>query len=963
MSRTIGRFDDNPSKADMEAFLYLPTNAPAGLTERLETLGLTTRVVRTGADFIAAGAEASPALVVIDGRPSLSAGLDLCRIAAGWSGGDLETLVWIDADPALDFAEILAAGATQVLPSSLSGEALERQLALLHQRLRRHCEDPSVHRALAVSELRFRRLVELSPDTVALHVSGRFVFVNPAGLELFGAESEEQILGRPVTDLVAPEFRGLVEERMRVAHARDEPVPVLEQQMLRLDGSRIDVEVVGVPSAFRGEPATQIVIRNVTERKRTEEALRRSEKRYRELVEGVPVGVYRLCPAGLFLSANRALAEILGFDDARDLLGTSSGILYAEEVDREAWKQLMLGGRRVSDFETRIRRRDGETIWVRSTSRAIFEDDDLVGYEGIVEDITGRRWAEDALRVSEERFRSLVQNASDLISIIDREGKVLYHSPSLIRVLGYQPRERIGAPLGDLVHPEDRPRIEKAFLDLLEEAGRVARIELRIQHRNGSQRVLESILTNLLDQPSVHGIVVNSRDITERKNAEEQLVHDALHDSLTGLPNRVLFLDRLGHCLDKSPRHPDYRFAVLFLDLDRFKLVNDSFGHLIGDQLLVQVSQRLTACLRPTDSLARLGGDEFAILLDDVGDAGNAVRVAGRIREELETPFRLEGREIYSGTSIGIALSTPETREPEELLRDADTAMYRAKSQGRGAHAIFDAAMHEQVTFQMQLETDFHKALQLRQLELFYQPIVDLGSGEVAGFEALVRWRHPQRGLLLPQQFIPLAEETGRIADLGDRVLTHACHQLAKWNRERPAAKALFMSLNLARRQLSQPRFAVTLQNLAKEAGIHRRQLFLEITERAIMDRPEEALEALEAINSLGFPLCLDNFGTGHSSLSLLHRLPVERVKIDRWFVSRLGADQGSDELVEGMLTLCRWRRVETMAVGVESAPQKARLQTLDCTFAQGHLFAPPLEATRIEELLQNSPTLGVVVP
>lgn len=947
----------------MKALLYRTPESQTPGADRLTACDLEVELSTHATDLLPIYRRTQPDLVLIDCFAEPMEGLQLCRLLAAESSGDTaaEIVALLDSRRPGDAVAAADAGVSEILCLPLPETIFECRIRLVRRRLAQRDARGSVSQSLALAEQRFRQLVDLSPDTVALQIDGRFVFVNPAGLELFGAESKELILGKPVIDFVAPEFRGLVEDRIRLAHAREEPVPVLEQRMIRLDGSPIDVEVVGVPSTFRGEPATQIVIRNVTKRKRTEAALRESEKRYRELIEGIPVGVYRISPSGRFLSVNRALAELLGYENAKELIDIPSSSLYTDEVDHQAWKQLMQGGQRVSDFETMIQRRDGSAIWVRSSTQAVFKDGELTGYEGIVEDITGRRWAEVALRTSEERFRSLVQNASDLISIIDQTGKVLYHSPSLVRVLGFRPRERVGASVLELLHPEDRPRLETSFLELLAEPAKVVRIEYRIHHRDGSPRVFESILTNLLDQPAVSGIVVNSRDITERKNAEEQLVHDALHDALTGLPNRVLFMDRLGHCIEKTPRHPGYRFAVLFLDLDRFKLVNDSFGHAIGDQLLIQVSERLRDCLRPTDSLARLGGDEFAVLLDDVGEAGNAVRVAGRIREALTLPFQLEGREIYSGASVGIALSTPQTRQPEELLRDADTAMYRAKGEGRGEYSIFDAEMHEQVSSQMQLETDFHKALELRQFEVLYQPIVRLDSGEISGFEALVRWRHPLRGLLLPAKFIPMAEDTGLITDLGDRVLRTACKQLAIWNHDRAETCPLFMSVNLARRQLAQPDFVARIGALVEEVGISATNLSLEITEHAIMEGSQEALATLQAVKDLGVRLCLDNFGTGHSSLSLLHRLPVDRVKIDRWFVSNVGSDPGSEELVEGVLALCRWRRIETMAVGVETEGQRSRLASLDCSFAQGIFYSPPIEARQVEELLIASPFLGTV--
>jgi len=804
---------------------------------------------------------------------------------------------------------------------------------------------------------RFQRLVEMSPDMVGLHVDGRWLFVNPAGVELLGAGGVEDLVGRPVADCLDTTEGGIGADCSCETPVPGRPAPVLEQRLTRLDGGVLDVQAVCLPTHFEGRPATQVVIRDVTvtERKRTEAALRESEQRYRSLFEGVPVGIYRIDLEGRFVNVNRALVELLGHADRERVIGRDAGELYVDPEDRRAWKALMEYEGQVLDFETRIVRADGTAIWVRSNARALRDaDGELAGYEGTVEDVTDRKRAEDALRESDERFRSLVQNASDMISILDADGTVRYQSPSTIRLLGYEPDERIGSHGFDRIHPTDRPEIESLFQRLVADPGKSVRTEYRVSHGDGSWRVLESKITNLLENPAVRGVVLNSRDVTDRKEAEARLVHDALHDALTGLPNRPLLMDRLEHCLGHTPRRRDYRCAVLFLDLDRFKMVNDSFGHAAGDQLLVQVSERLLGCLRPTDTLARLGGDEFAILLEDVTDAGNAVRVAQRIGQALRKPFELEGREIYSSASIGIALSTLESRSGEELVRDADTAMYRAKSRGRGGYAVFDAEMHAQVRAQLQLETALQRAVESWQFELFYQPIFVLDSGELAGFETLLRWRHPERGLVLPGDFIPLAEDNGLMEAIGPRVLAEACDRMKGWSRK-PAHRPLFVTVNLSGRQLADDQLLDQVRSALEKSGLERDRLVLEITERALPPGGADLPEALEGLRRLGVRLALDDFGSGHSSIGLLHRLPFDQVKIDRHFVDNVGKDPGSDELMEGMLALCQWRRLRTVAEGVETEEQRRQLIALDCTYGQGYLFSDPLDPEGVEELLARS--------
>jgi len=542
---------------------------------------------------------------------------------------------------------------------------------------------------LRASEARYRQLVEICPDTILVHRGRRILYVNPAGLELVGATSIEEVLGRPLTDFVPPQDRLEVRRRIRLMRTTDKRTPLLQQRIRRLDGEELEVEVVSQATTFQGKAAIQAVLRNISRRQRAEEALRESERRFRDLFEGVPVGIYRLTPDGTFVDVNRALAELLGYDDRQQLIGLDSGSLYVEDEHRQAWLLLMEHEGEVPDFETQIYRRDGDTIWVRSHTRALTASDGaLIGYKGTVEDISARKQAEERLRESEDRFRSLVQNTYDVISLVDAEGKLNYQSPSGRRFSGQAERQRLGCDAFERVHPDDREEIRKRFYELVDEPGGNLRVEYRMLHKDGSLRVCESIFTNQLANPAVGGVVVTTRDITERKQAEERLQHEALHDSLTGLPNRVLFMDRLQHCLG---RRRQLGSAVLFIDLDHFKWVNDRLGHLCGDRFLVEVGNRLRGCVRPDDTLARLGGDEFAMLLDDVTEDKTAVRVAQRTLQSLARPIHLEGCALKTSASIGIALASDHQDNPNDLLRDADTAMYRAKAQGRAGYAIFDA--------------------------------------------------------------------------------------------------------------------------------------------------------------------------------------------------------------------------------------------------------------------------------
>ena len=575
--------------------------------------------------------------------------------------------------------------------------------------------------ALRESEARYRRLVEICPDTIIVHRGRKILYVNPAGLELVGASSSEEVLGRSLGDFVPAEDRPLLESRIRrLRTLGTETSPQFQHRILRLDGEEREVEVVSQATTFRDKPAVQAVIRDVTRRHHIEQALRDSERRFRDLFEGVPVGIYRIAPDGRFVDVNRALVELLGYDDREELIGLDSGTLYVESEHREAWSLLMEHEGEVLDFETRIYRRDGRAIWVRSHTRSMTDSDGkILGYKGTVEDIEARKRAEERLRQSEDRFRSLVQNTSDVISLVDARNKLLYQSPSGRRFSGLSERQRLGRDAFERIHPEDREEIRRRFAELLEDPGGHLRVEYRMLHQDGELRVCESIFTNQLTNPAVEAVVVTTRDITERKQAEERLQHEALHDALTGLPNRTLFMDRLGHCLGCRQPHGA---AVLFIDLDHFKWVNDHLGHLAGDRLLKEAGHRLAGCLRPDDTLARLGGDEFAVLLDRVDSADTAIQVAERILEALATPIRLEQGPVTTSASIGIALSRSseenkggqeEAAQPDDLLRDADTAMYRAKALGRAGYALYDPLLdaealmgHERRRVSMGLQDD-----------------------------------------------------------------------------------------------------------------------------------------------------------------------------------------------------------------------------------------------------------------
>jgi diguanylate cyclase (GGDEF)-like protein/PAS domain S-box-containing protein len=668
--------------------------------------------------------------------------------------------------------------------------------------------------------------------------------------------------------------------------------------------------------------------------------------------------------------------------------------------------------------------------------------------------------AELALRESEAYFRSLVENARDVIHVINGDGTTRYITPSVKPLLGFEPEELIGRVALDLVHPEDREAAMAALRLDRYAPGAGRGLEFRVGHRDGSWRVFEGVGTNLMDHPTVRGVIVNSRDVTERKRAEEEtarlasfprgtpspilecgpggevryanpaaerivrqlgvggprpllpddheervahalatgmgtrdvevgaagrvlswqyqphpalgavhlfgedvterkqaqarLFHEAMHDALTGLANRPFFMQRLRGALVRHARREGPPPAVLFLDLDRFKVVNDSLGHHVGDELLVAVAARLRGCVRERDTVARFGGDEFAVLLEETDGAASAIHVAEQIAAAVAAPVNLSGYEVFTGASIGIALADGGHDRPEYLLRNADMAMYRAKGSGAGRYELFDRAMHAEALARLQLETDLRRALARGEFELHYQPIVALATGRVIGVEALCRWRHPQQGLIPPGDFIAVAEETGVIVPLGEWVLEEACARLAAWRRE--LGVRIAMSVNLSARQFAHSGLVRHIRRTLDAAGLDPRHLKLELTESVLVGGGGAAGAMLQELAALGIELQLDDFGTGYSSLAYLHRFPMSALKIDRSFVTRLEPGNPTAQLVRTIAGMAKGLSLAVTAEGVETPAQLAQIRAIGCDFAQGYLLSPPLDAEVMEALLASSP-------
>ncbi|MBW4494030.1 MAG: EAL domain-containing protein [Oscillatoria princeps RMCB-10] len=598
---------------------------------------------------------------------------------------------------------------------------------------------------------------------------------------------------------------------------------------------------------------------------------------------------------------------------------------------------------------------------------------------GSMTDITAHKAAEE----ENIRLAAFPRNDPNPVLASDRQGNLIYINPAALRVLAQLGVEPAGGFL-----PANHPKLVRRCLE-------TGQGERQIEATVGS-RVFSWTYHPI---PALDVVHMYATDITERLWAEEQLLHAAWHDGLTGTPNRNKFIHQLSQTVERAKQRQDDLFAVLFLDLDRFKVVNDSLGHSKGDQFLVAVARRLQACLRPGDLVARLGGDEFTILLSAISEIADATGFAERIQLELMQPVNLSGHEVFTTASIGIAIGAyrraPSHSEPvghpyeqpEDILRDADLAMYRAKALGKARHVVFDAAMHERAVALLQLENDLRRAIQENcegsilnseltggsatgrvfpgesqserlkvQLLLHYQPVVALDTGRIAGFEALARWHHPERGLISPAEFIPVAEETGMIVPLGAWVLLEACQQLRRWQEQFPDRQELTMSVNLSGKQLSQPDLLPQIDEILRHTGISPAYLKLEITESVLMENAAAAAEVLEKLRDRNINLCVDDFGTGYSSLSYLHRFPINTLKIDRSFVIEMAGDDENSEIVRAIVTLAHNLGMYVVAEGVETEKQLVQLWALQCEYGQGYFFSKPLRAEDAEALLADNP-------
>jgi diguanylate cyclase (GGDEF)-like protein/PAS domain S-box-containing protein len=813
----------------------------------------------------------------------------------------------------------------------------------------RRLADAALHR----QALAFENLY----DAVILSGSdGRITDWNPAAERIYGFTRDE-VLGKTAVELwMEPSEAADLNQRI-LDGLEEEGRWQGEIRFVRKDGTRGVSETLVVPLVdAQGHRVGALgVNRDVTERKRTEEALRTSEERFRLIVTGAQqVFFYVHGLDGVYEYLSPSVREVLGYAP-EELAGKPYTVLHtghdSDQTVEEQTAATVASGV-PNTYLVYARHRDGQIVALELVETAVRRGGRVRAVQGFARNVTERIRAEDALRDSEERYRTLFEESRDAVYMSSIDGGMLRANQAMLEMFGIEPGELPSLRLADLYYdPSDRQR----FRDEIFRTGYVRDYELRLKRRDGTPvHCLISATLRRAPTGEVTGFQGIIHDITQRKRAEEQLAYGALHDALTGLPNRALFVDRLGQALERV-RRGGPPFAVFFLDVDRFKVVNDSLGHAVGDELLIAAAGRMERVVRPGDTVARFGGDEFTLLVEAVGGAVDATHMAERVLEALAEPFSLDHHEVFTSASVGIAVGTTGTEDPEVLLRNADAALSRAKALGKNRYEVFDRAMHAQAVERLRLETDLRRALERGELVLHYQPIVRLGDGRVDGFEALLRWRHPERGWVSPNLFIPVAEEMGLIHTLGRWVFEEACSRARSWM-DAFAGRRVRMAVNLSAAQFSQADLADYLVRAMESCGLPPGVVHLEITESVILEHAGPALAILARLREMGVGLCMDDFGTGYSSLGYLHRFPIDELKIDRSFVARMELDPRNAQLVQAIAGLARNLGVQVVAEGVETREQLAALREMGCDFAQGFLFSEPLPEDEAEALLRADP-------
>ena len=812
-------------------------------------------------------------------------------------------------------------------------------------------EREEIKTQLQISEKYYRFLAESIPQQIwSARPDGFINYGNQRTVEYFGTEVKEGLSGIEWQKIIHPDDLSQTIEHWSRAVKTGEPYET-EYRLLRSDGQYRWHLAQAKPMRDDKGAITKWFGSNtdIHDRKIAEEIARKSEA-YRNLFKHANDAILIFDPASeIILDASNKAFEIYG-RKREEFVGHSLKEM-SQNVSRGTQElEKLLHDGVYEEFESIHLRGDGTPLHLLINAAVI----DYQGQKAILtinRDVTARKKTEDALREREEHFRLLVEGVKDYaIFMLSPQGHIVSWNAGAERLKGYTAEEAIGRHFSCFYTDEDRtvghPEEE---LVIAEREGRYQEEGWRV-HKNGSKFLASVLITALRNESGqLHGFSKITHDITERKRAEEQLLHNALHDALTGLPNRTLFLEHLRRAIERNLKRQEKPFAVLFLDFDHFKLINDSLGHMEGDNLLRLIARRLTNCLRPGDTVARIGGDEFTILLEDLSPSGEVLQIVERLQNSLKETFDLRGNEVSTSASIGIVSSNTNYTDPETMLRDADIAMYCAKAGGKARYEIFNQKMHEQASSRLKLEIELRQAVEREEFCVYYQPIISLRTDRIKGFEALVRWHHPARGIVSPLEFISVAEETGLIIPLGLWILRQSCRQLRSWQNE---DASLSISVNLSCKQFKQPDLVERIIEIIRDTKIEPGSLRLEITESHLMEDSETAISILNRLRMHNIKLSMDDFGTGYSSLSYLHRLPIDYLKIDRSFVSQMQINSENREIVRTIILLAKNLNLEVIAEGIETVEQADYLKTLNCDFGQGYLYSKPIDVQQAGTLI-----------
>ena len=806
-------------------------------------------------------------------------------------------------------------------------------------------------RALAQSRALYQVLLDNSRDGVFLIQRGVVRFANPALAQMLGYQPDE-LIGKRYMDLVAPEDRPAQDDRRQARESGSRELQAYEIHMVARDGRRVLCEVRADAVDYQGDLASTGTLRDVTEERARQRALQEAERRYRELFEDSPVGLFRSTLEGEITEVNPAMATMLGFSGPAELKQRFRSMLdvYADPSERRHVVDRALRDGAFSHYETRVRDAQGNLRWVSTNVRLTRDaNDQPAHFTGSALDVQDRREMQQALVSSENKYRTLVEQSHVGVFILD-QGCLTYANRALSDMLGFEPAELAGRDYHGLLAPEAADPVPTLRDDAAD--GEATRdFESCLLHRNG-QRVYAQVSVWPVQVDGRRHLTGTIIDITRQREAESRLRYHANHDPLTGLPNRALFNRTLGERMLPGDRRGRFAYAVLYLDLDGFKWVNDSLGHGAGDRLLLEIARRLEDELGAEVMIARYGGDEFTLLPTGDCDYERAVAIARRVLALFERPFDIGGQQVFSAASLGIVLGRPDYETPDEVVRDADNAMYRAKAAGKSGFVVFDEGMHAEARSRLQLETDFRLALERAEFVLHYQPIVTLDGGHLVGAEALVRWNHPARGLLHPAQFLPLAEETGLIVDLDGWVMREACRQLALWRHHKPDWRGMVMNVNVDERQMGSPELTEEVFHLLQTYRLPPSSLRLEVTESVFRSGSNHAREQLQALKALGVGLAIDDFGTGYSSLEAFAASSFDALKVDQSFVRDVTINPRHRAIVRTIIGFAKDLGLLLTAEGIETDEQREMLLELGCEFGQGMLFARPMPAEEFERRL-----------